>query len=456
MNLLQDVRRTAESTPANRDRHVDLLRAAAITVVVLGHWTAVAITTEDGLDGKSALSDLPWAHPVTWMLQVMPIFFLVGGFANGASLSSHQRRGGDAAGWLLHRATRLLPPTTAFLVLLALAGLVLRLLGVGSEGVAVAVWAASLPLWFLAAYIGLTFLAPSLWAAHRRFGFAVPAVAGGVILLLDVARLRFDVPLVANVNHLLVWLVFFQLGFAWQSGRLPPRPWILGAAAGAGIGLLIFLTTIGPYPVSMVAVPGAELQNTAPPTFALLVLGLVQTALVLLLAQPLRRFLRRPGPWTVVVAVNAVILTMFLWHMVAAVIAAVALYPTGVMPEPAVDSADWLLLRLPWLMSCGVILAVLISVFARLEVRSGSALPRRAADAPVPTSRLNLSHRGRHLAIGAGIAGVVGGLVTIAAADRSYEGVAGLPTSALILYLTGTGLLWLAQHIRALRDPSRE
>jgi hypothetical protein len=40
-----------------------------------------------------------------------------------------------------------------------------------------------------------------------------------------------------------------------------------------GMAVLLLLTMVGPYSISMVQVPGAELQNTSPPTLALLALA---------------------------------------------------------------------------------------------------------------------------------------------------------------------------------------
>ncbi|MEV1146482.1 acyltransferase family protein, partial [Micromonospora sp. NPDC049799] len=100
---MRRLRALAEATPAGRERIVDLLRALAIVMVVLGHW-AVATIGYDAAGrptARSALPDLPWAYPLTWVAQVMPVFFLVGGFANAASLAARRARGGDATGWLL-------------------------------------------------------------------------------------------------------------------------------------------------------------------------------------------------------------------------------------------------------------------------------------------------------------------------------------------------------------------
>ena len=78
---MRRLREIAGRTPAERERYVDLLRAVAITLVVLGHWL-IAVLDHDvagRLRGHNALEDITWARPGTWLFQVMPLFFLVGG-----------------------------------------------------------------------------------------------------------------------------------------------------------------------------------------------------------------------------------------------------------------------------------------------------------------------------------------------------------------------------------------
>src|SRR5690606_14832709 len=122
------LRELADRTPPGRDRHLDLIRAAAIPAGVLGHWLAtVALSGVGRPTGYSALAVLAWARPLTWLFQVMPLFFLVGGFVNAASLVAFRRRATDAqgvaAGWLRERSARLLRPTTALLLTLSAAAL---------------------------------------------------------------------------------------------------------------------------------------------------------------------------------------------------------------------------------------------------------------------------------------------------------------------------------------------
>ncbi len=156
--------RLAAHTPPDRERYLDLLRAVAIILVVLGHWAISAVEYDESgrPDGHSALTTMPWAYPLTWAVQVMPVFFLVGGYANAASLAAHRSRGGDAIGWLLGRS--------------ALAGgaLVARLGGAQPDEVRPVVWFATIPLWFLAAYLAVVPLTPVMYALHRRLGLLVP------------------------------------------------------------------------------------------------------------------------------------------------------------------------------------------------------------------------------------------------------------------------------------------
>ncbi|MGL5909184.1 MAG: acyltransferase family protein, partial [Phycicoccus sp.] len=95
---------------------VDLLRALAIGAVVLGHWLVAAVTVRDGrLEAGALLDRAAWTHPLTWVVQVMPLFFLVGGYANALSWRSARRRGVGPGAWLQNRLRRLLVPVAPLL-----------------------------------------------------------------------------------------------------------------------------------------------------------------------------------------------------------------------------------------------------------------------------------------------------------------------------------------------------
>lgn len=427
------VRERAARTPADRDRLVDLLRAVAICLVVLGHWLVISVTYQDGrLSGHNALNDLAWAHPVTWLFQVMPVFFAVGGYANSASLSSHLARGGGSADWLLIRTDRLLRPVTALFVVVPAAAVIARLAGVPADLVGTASWLASVPLWFMLAYLAMVVLTPWMFELHRRAGLWVPGALLAWVAVADLLRLGFDLPYVGESTYLIGWLAIHQVGICWQQGRLPTRPVWLLAWTAVSAAALVLLTTVGPYEVRMVG------GNTNPPSLGLLALAATQIGLVLLIRPAAGRWLARPGRWTVVVAVNSVVLTVFVWHMTAAAVAGAIVYPAGLMAQPPVDSAAWLWWRVPWLASAVVVLLGLVAVFGRIELRR-------------PELTLMSPGRARTALIGFGIIAVLGGLMGVALAGRDYHGPGGLPPAAVLAYLAGAAALRAARTSRRSR-----
>ena len=78
--LWSRARDLAARTPETRNRYVDFLRAASITVVVFGHWLMAAVFVSNGrLQLADTLHLVPWTQWLTWAFQVMPLFFIVGG-----------------------------------------------------------------------------------------------------------------------------------------------------------------------------------------------------------------------------------------------------------------------------------------------------------------------------------------------------------------------------------------
>src|SRR5215468_46859 len=104
--------RLADRTPASRNRYVDFLRAASMLVVTVGHWLAAAPHFDAGgqLIAAHILTAVPWTAWLTWIVQVMPIFFIVGGYANGVSWRAARRNGRSYATWLESRLRRLVLP----------------------------------------------------------------------------------------------------------------------------------------------------------------------------------------------------------------------------------------------------------------------------------------------------------------------------------------------------------
>src|SRR5215217_5670144 len=98
-----------DATPASRDRYVDFLRGVCIGVVVLWHWvfTVTHWTGSGRLTMPNPIGDVPGLWAATWLLQVMPLFFVVGGVANRAAWTAAGRDGRSASAFVLGRLRRL-------------------------------------------------------------------------------------------------------------------------------------------------------------------------------------------------------------------------------------------------------------------------------------------------------------------------------------------------------------
>ncbi|WP_197367366.1 acyltransferase family protein, partial [Streptomyces clavuligerus] len=361
---------------AERNRCADLLRVGAIGAVVAGHWLLVDVTYRDGvLSGSDAIEAIPWARWLTLLFQVMPVFFLVGGYANAVSWTAAHRQGEHWRSWVQGRAARLLWPTAAYAAVCALAVPVARLAGAEPAVLARAGWLLALHLWFLPVYLLLIALTPLLHTAHRRWGAAVPLVMALAAAGVDVLVLGPRLPVIGFANYLLVWGSVHQWGFAWQDGTLTTPRWRCRALAAGGAVLLAALLIRGPFPVDMIGA-GTRVGNTDPPSMALLAFAATQTGLLLMAEPALDRLLaRRPRLWARISRLNGAVMTVYLWHMVPVLLVAPLLYPTGLAPQPAVGTAAWLALRLPWLLVLSAVMIPLTPVLLRVQ-RPLLRLPR--------------------------------------------------------------------------------
>jgi peptidoglycan/LPS O-acetylase OafA/YrhL len=447
---MRALRESADRTPPSRERYVDLLRALAICAVVLGHWLVSAIIEDpQGRPiGRSALESLPWAYPITWIVQVMPVFFIIGGYANAASLASHRGRGGDGVSWLQDRAARLVRPTTVLLTVLAVGAVAARVLRVDPEYIRMAVWVASIPLWFLAAYLVVVAAAPVMQRLHQRYGLRVIAVLVVLVALGDLARLN-GLELLGAGNFLFGWLAVHQVGIVWRDGRLPFRPRVWVPLLLGGLAAALLLTVVGPYSISMIDVGGQRPRNATPPTLALLAVATFQLGLLMAVRDPAERWLHRRRPWLAVVAVNSVVFTIFLWHMSAVVLLVGVLDTLGVLPMPVVATTEWWLWRLPWLLLLTVVLIGLVALFGPIEARSRRIRRRRS---PEWLSRIVTRPMLRAVATVAAYAAVIAGLVSNTVASRTGAHLVGLPTAGLASYLAGAAIL---HRLRSLPAPGR-
>jgi fucose 4-O-acetylase-like acetyltransferase len=366
MGIFQQASELAQEAGPERNRYADFLRVVAIIAVVVGHWLVMDVRLEDGLPtGVNALEESTWIHWGTWAFQVIPLFFMVGGFANAVSWRAH--RDGDWASWLRRRAVRLLWPTALFVA----AGLILTILATLADPpravLSQATWAVAIILWFLAVYLVVAALTPLSIAAHDRWGWGFLVLLVILVVVADGVRFIAGNEVPAYANYALVWGTFHQIGFMWSDDQLPSAR-SLWAISLTSFVILFALVVWGPYPVSMVGVPGAEVQNTGPPTLALLLVGFVQIGVALALRSVIAPWLEGDSRlWTVVVIGNIAIMSIFLWHVVPVPVLAWILSMLGFSPQWAPGTSEWLAFQTAWVFALAVLLVPLVMVVQRFE-----------------------------------------------------------------------------------------
>jgi peptidoglycan/LPS O-acetylase OafA/YrhL len=369
----------AAKTPRTRDRYVDFLRAFSICAVVFGHWiSTVVVLGDNGFMVYNAAGIIPGVWLATWVFQVMPLFFFVGGFSNFVSINSYRRRKKSDIAFIRVRAIRLLKPTVVFLavwfVIIALIVFVLR------DGTHLVrnfrmVFA---PLWFLVVFCMMIVLTPIMEGLHRCCRIWILVALFALMIVVDIFRFWSPIPSVSWANVAFVWLFVHQLGFFYADGSLVRAPkWVHVAMTLGGLLSLIILTNIGIYHKSMVGTGFEKTSNMNPPTVPIAILACWLIGVAMLLRNTLIRWLVRLKPWMIVVQANSVIMTMYLWHLTAFAIVFLVLFSLGLAREPA-GTLVWWVQRPVWIIGPAIILAGFIKIFARFEslARAKSPLSR--------------------------------------------------------------------------------
>ncbi|GAA2231255.1 acyltransferase [Herbiconiux moechotypicola] len=327
---------TASIDLSKRDLTLDLARVFCVLLVVLIHLLMVGVGF--GPDGQVAVSrpleEQWWFAPVTWAGQIMPLFFVVGGFASITAWRSLVRRGGSGADYVRTRVLRLAQPALPLFVFYAVVIGGARLIGIDPQLVDLAAVGAASPLWFLAAYTLCQALVPLMvrWHGRAPRSTLVVLLAGAVVV--DALRYSTGIDAIGLANLFFVWLLVQQLGFFYADGWFARRRWwvLLLIAAGAYL-TLVPLTVLGPYSDDM-------LTNLNPPTLPLVALAIAQACILKLMRPALARLMATHAARAVVFLVGSRLMTIYLWHLpVILVLSGVALLIPFASPAPA--SAAW-------------------------------------------------------------------------------------------------------------------
>lgn len=420
----------AEQTPEQRNRYVDLLRALAISSVVLGHWIMAAPYFTGNAQMAHLLDVQPWSRWLTWVFQVMPVFFFVGGFSNGVSWDGAIKKQQPYGVWLELRMRRLLGPAIPLVLLWACLGIIGFHTGVHPQMIKIGSQVSLVPVWFLAIYFVIVMLVPLTRALWQRYGFTSIIVPLILAVVGDWVFFNSDQKWFGWFNYLFVWGAVHQLGYAWQQERLGGVTSSL-LLAFFGAAVLVGLTQFGPYPTSLVGVPSQELSNTTPPKLPLVALGLTQIGLLLSLEKPMRRWLARGRVWTATVLTNGFIMPIFLWHSTVMML----VIGFGFLALPEVFLAfpgtnEWWSLRPAWVLIYSLLLMLGLPLFVYLEKVASKPGTKTA-----PIWALTLGG----LLIGAGLALLAGGGV-------SGEQLWGLNWYAVGLPILGAATLSLSSR----------
>ncbi|WP_029114168.1 acyltransferase [Mycobacterium sp. URHB0044] len=300
------------STPAARDRAIDVIRIAALVGVVIGHAVMATsiITNDDVFIWGNLLTTSVVFQALTWVFQIMPLFFFAG---VATSVGSYPPPGGSWGGWLMKRCTRLYRPVFYYLAFWAAALLVLhRLL---PEHVYEPVAGISIQLlWFLGAYV-LVLAAMPLLARITTVAHLVTGTVGvyALVAVVDVVRVTATGWSMIGYLNLVAWLIPGMFGVAYRRQLISTR-------AAARLGLAMFLVNVGllwfgPYELSLVGIESQQLKNMTPPSLLLAGHAIMLCALAIAAAPAIGRWAHRPRVWRLAVIGNTGAMTLYLWHM---------------------------------------------------------------------------------------------------------------------------------------------
>lgn len=361
---LSPARRTvAAAGSAERDRSIDVARLAALLVVMFGHCALLLATIGPaGVQVGNLLGELPSLAPLTWVLQVMPLFFLAGGAAGAYGW----RAGTPWGAWLLRRSQRLCRPVFWYLSCWTVILAVVRVTVGAPSAAALGGECVSL-LWFLGTYLVVLAFVPALVRLRTGRGVAVLVAAllmaaGGV----DAVRVAVGDPTAGVANFLTVWLIPVVIGVGYARGLIR-RAAGLGCAIAAFAGQLL-LVTVGGYEVPLVVTGAERVSNISPPTVLLALQCIWVSALFVVAAPRVRRWAERPRVWHVVGVGNSGAMTLYLWHIPAIAVAAFALHTAGLDAYDVHATGFWAMLALRVAVFAAV-MPVIFVLLSRLEHR---------------------------------------------------------------------------------------
>ncbi|MCB1001471.1 MAG: acyltransferase [Acidimicrobiales bacterium] len=329
---------------SERNAYIDFLRALSLIVVVLWHWVfTIVLWRDDGPHATNPIGFTTGLFLATWLLQVMPLFFYIGGYGHLTAWRKARQRGVSIWAFTGRRLQRLAVPSLALLGVWVVLGSVLGAV-FDIEWVGRAVLLVVSPLWFIAVYLVLVAMLPvALWL-HERFDSIVLVFLVGAALGVDIARFRYELEWLGLLNMLFVWGLCHQAGFFYDRIVSLARrvDWTL---LWAGLFGLAGLVGSGLYPGSMVGVPG-ERSNMAPPSICIVALVAFQAGVAEIIRPSIEARLVRPRWERANEVINRFSMPLFLFHTTGMALHRAVKYAiAGNRNEPTSPDAWWWLTR---------------------------------------------------------------------------------------------------------------
>jgi surface polysaccharide O-acyltransferase-like enzyme len=286
--------------------------------VVVGHTIMATSTLRDGVFiWSNLLTASPVFQALTWVFQIMPLFFFAG---VAASIDTPPQAGGAPrtpgtswGNWLMRRCTRLYRPVCYYLAFWWVALAVLST--VLPEHVYEPVAGISIQLlWFLGAYVIVLATVPLL-ARITTACRLVAAVVGTYAVIGTVDAIRINVDGLSTLGYLnmVVWLIPGMFGVAYRRRLLTGH-----TALALGVVMLVVnvaLLMFGPYELSLVGIDTQHLKNMTPPSLLLAGHAIMMCAFAIAAAPAIARWARRPRVWWLTAIGNSGAMTLYLWHI---------------------------------------------------------------------------------------------------------------------------------------------
>lgn len=300
----------AAQTPPDRDRVIDVVRIVALVGVVAGHTImATSMIVDNVFIWGNLLTTSVVFQALTWVFQIMPLFF----FAGAAACVQSWRPGSSWGGWLMRRATRLYRPVFYYLgfwavVLVGLRHVLPPRIYQSIAGISVQL------LWFLGAYLLVLAAVPLLYriTSTTRLVVAVAAVYA-LVAIVDAVRLHTDGTALLGYLNMTVWLIPGMLGVAYRRRLLTPRAGLYAGLVMLGANLAMLAA--GRYELSLVGIEGQRLTNMSPPSLLLAGHAIMMCCFAIAAAPAIARWAQRPRVWWLAAIGNSGAMTLYLWHM---------------------------------------------------------------------------------------------------------------------------------------------